>query len=468
MDPNRRFKRDHPCPVCSGHEGLPQGKGRRCYGFVSDDGLYAHCTREECAGSLDRNGNSNTYAHFLNGDCLCGEVHGVGPTPARSLPESRQGAPNVGSYRHPDLGRPSQTWPYRFADGELACYVARFDKTDGGKTFRPLILEDGSWRSKGIPEPLLLYNLPELRKDPDAPVLVVEGEKTSDAVSKLLPAYVSITSMHGAKAPQVSDWRPLEGRDVVIWPDNDSDGQRYAQQVASLVLKAAHQGSGLCSCLKACLPNGILADPVPRGVDVEKLLADAKPTDLEEAEPVAGGDRSGRGHSLSSGDRLLQWASEESDLYYDGEEAYADVQIDGHRETLSVRSKGFKRWLGRLCFERTGKGVAQEALTHAERNLDAQAAMGGQRRVHQRTATYEGRLYIDLCDDSRRVVEIDSGGWRVLSDAPGVQFRRTKTTEPLPEPVGGEAGKGLRGCVRSLGHVLEWRYEPQSISQRPD
>ena len=26
----------------------------------------------------------------------------------------------------------------------------------------------------------------------------------------------------------------------------------------------------------------------------------------------------------------------------------------------------------------------------------------------------------------------------------------------------------LRGCVRSLGHVLEWRYETQSISQRPD
>ena len=26
----------------------------------------------------------------------------------------------------------------------------------------------------------------------------------------------------------------------------------------------------------------------------------------------------------------------------------------------------------------------------------------------------------------------------------------------------------LRGCVRSLGHVLEWRYETQTIPQRPD
>ena len=34
--------------------------------------------------------------------------------------------------------------------------------------------------------------------------------------------------------------------------------------------------------------------------------------------------------------------------------------------------------------------------------------------------------------------------------------------------TGSAPGVSLRGCVRSLGHVLEWRYEPQSISQRPD
>ena len=28
--------------------------------------------------------------------------------------------------------------------------------------------------------------------------------------------------------------------------------------------------------------------------------------------------------------------------------------------------------------------------------------------------------------------------------------------------------QALRGCVRSLGHVLEWRHEPQTIPQRPD
>ena len=86
MDPSQRFNLDRPCPVCGGHPGLPQGEGRRCYGFISDIGLHAHCTRAEHAGRLDRNGNSNAYAHRLDGDCPCGEVHGTEPPGARPLP----------------------------------------------------------------------------------------------------------------------------------------------------------------------------------------------------------------------------------------------------------------------------------------------------------------------------------------------------------------------------------------------
>ena len=450
MDPKQRFRRDHPCPVCGGHEGMPQGEGRRCYGFISDDGLYAHCTRENCAGNLEQNMNSNAFAHYLDGECACGLVHELGPAWARTTSGGNQGPTSVYSYRHPELGRPSQLWPYRYADGELACYVARFEESDRGKTFRPLISENGSWRPKGIPGLRPLYNLPALRSDPDAPVLVVEGEKTSDATRMLLPSYVSITSMHGAKAPHETDWSPLKGRDVVIWPDNDPMGLQYAQDVATLVLKG-----GASSVRIVQLPQGLpakwdLADPVPHDVDVGKLLAEAEPVALEEEERESEGKTSGRGRSLSAGDRLLKSASEEAKLFCDGEEAYADVLIDGHRETLPIRSTGFERWLRRLSLERTGKGATKEALTQAMLNLDAQAARAGQRRVYLRTATHEGRIYIDLCDDTRRVVEIDGEGWRVQSAPPAVRFRRTKTTEPLPEPVAGHPREGLRILHRYL------------------
>ena len=78
MDPKQRFGSDRPYPVCGGHANLSRHEGRRCYGFLSDDGLYAHCTREEYAGHLDRNSDSNTFAHLLRGVCRCGKEHGPG------------------------------------------------------------------------------------------------------------------------------------------------------------------------------------------------------------------------------------------------------------------------------------------------------------------------------------------------------------------------------------------------------
>ncbi len=375
MDSAQRFKRDRPCPICGGHPDLPQHEGRRCYGYLSDDGRYAHCTREEHADRLGRNGNSDTFAHHLMGDCRCGVTHGE-RAPARPHAKGSRPPPSVDSYRHPKWGRPSQLWPYRNADGELACYVARWDRPGGGKEIRPLVLRDGRWRQKGIDGPRPLYNLLELWKRPDAPVLVVEGEKTSDAAAKLFASHVPTTSMGGAKAPRFSDWKPLEGREVVIWPDNDADGQHYARAVVALVLEA-----GASSARVVQLPEGIpahwdLADPVPDGVDVERHLTDAGPV-VADASKVGGDeDRDGqRTPASSSGDRLLQWASDSSELFCDGEATFADVWMDGHRETLPVRSKGFRRWLRRLYTDRTGKGATQEAMTHAEENLDAQAAV---------------------------------------------------------------------------------------------
>ena len=51
----QRFRVEHPCPVYGRHAGLPQGKGRRCYAFLSADREYARCTREKYAAQLELN-----------------------------------------------------------------------------------------------------------------------------------------------------------------------------------------------------------------------------------------------------------------------------------------------------------------------------------------------------------------------------------------------------------------------------
>src|SRR5436190_9704926 len=75
------------------------------------------------------------------------------------------------AFRHPKYGPPSRSWSYHDAAGRLVGYACRFDiaKPDGApdKEILPVTfcdLGDGrrAWRSKGIPEPRPLVNLPAI------------------------------------------------------------------------------------------------------------------------------------------------------------------------------------------------------------------------------------------------------------------------------------------------------------------
>lgn len=146
-------------------------------------------------------------------------------------------APAV-DFRHGRLGAPTTVWTYRNADGAIIGYVARFDfrKTDGspGKEFVPRHFTTKGWRWVSAPQPRPLYGLEELAKRPAASVLVVEGEKTCDAARKLFPDLVVVTWPGGSGAADKADWKPLDGRRVVMWPDNDAPGRK-----ASLVINEA-------------------------------------------------------------------------------------------------------------------------------------------------------------------------------------------------------------------------------------
>lgn len=143
--------------------------------------------------------------------------------------------------KHPKHGEPSMRWEYRDQAGRLLCLVYRFEpETEGErKQFIPLTFcEDAtgkrSWRWQGLPEPRPLYHLNELTTRPAAPVVVCEGEKAADAAARLLPDAVCVTMLNGAQSPHKSDWRPLAGRMVWLWPDNDDAGRECMVKVATL------------------------------------------------------------------------------------------------------------------------------------------------------------------------------------------------------------------------------------------
>ena len=69
-----------------------------------------------------------------------------------------------------------------------------------------------------------------------------------------------------------------------------------------------------------------------------------------------------------------------------------------------------------------------------------------ERMVHVRVGGLDGRLYLDLGDETWRAVEIDATGWRVI-DNPPVRFRRAAGMKPLPMPVAGGSIEMLRSFL---------------------
>jgi Protein of unknown function (DUF3631)/Domain of unknown function (DUF6371) len=144
---------------------------------------------------------------------------------------------------HPKWGEPSKTWTYRDASGATLQIICRFDPVGERKQFAPLTLWREArglrWRWKGLPSPRPLYGLNRLAERPDAPVVICEGEKAADAAAQVFPDCVCLTSCGGASAAAKSDWRPLAGRRGLLWPDADTDGLKYAAEVAHILSSLA-------------------------------------------------------------------------------------------------------------------------------------------------------------------------------------------------------------------------------------
>ena len=127
-----------------------------------------------------------------------------------------------------------------------------------------------------------------------------------------------------------------------------------------------------------------------------------------------------------------------SDLFHTAAgTAFADITIDGHRETWPIRSKRFRAWLRRRYYQATGEAASAGEIRSALDLLEARAQFDApERAVHIRTAEHAGHIYLDLADEHWRAVEIGPDGWRVI-ECPPVRFRRPAGMLALPMPEQG-------------------------------
>jgi hypothetical protein len=158
-------------------------------------------------------------------------------TGGRTFPTARDAVAEL-ERRH---GPRSTTWTYTNAAGDPVGLVVRWN-TPTGKDVRPVSRKVGGangsgWIIGGMPTPRPLYALPDLlATKPGDRVYVTEGEKAADAARAV--GLTATTSPHGSKSAKGSDWSPVAEREVVILPDHDDAGERYADDVARLATAA--------------------------------------------------------------------------------------------------------------------------------------------------------------------------------------------------------------------------------------
>jgi putative DNA primase/helicase len=210
LTPEQLSDKHQPCPLCG-------GKDR--YRFDDKDGTGSwYCNK--CGGKDQTGGGGTGMDLFMRHQRL---------TYIEACQRIEQ---HLGMIPEPPLPRGKQFWQY-----SSTFYVVRKDKPDGGKDILPLTWDGSAWKWKAPPAPRPLYGKRQLALKPDAPVLVVEGEKTADAAALLYPSAVVITWPSGCKAIDKADWSPLAGRRCVLWPDADAVGREAMAKLAIRLLK---------------------------------------------------------------------------------------------------------------------------------------------------------------------------------------------------------------------------------------
>ncbi|QEK90196.1 AAA family ATPase [Wolbachia endosymbiont of Chrysomya megacephala] len=158
------------------------------------------------------------------------------------------------------------SWNYYDENGQVIVKVYRSDPPGKKKVYKPFDVKRGIYGAPGIRP---LYNIPEILKSDK--VILVEGEKCAEALIE--QGIVATTTMSGANADvDKTDWSPLKGKHIIIWPDNDEAGNKYAKNAEKKLLEI-----GVASLVVLNIPQNKpkgwdAADCVLEGIRASKFI----------------------------------------------------------------------------------------------------------------------------------------------------------------------------------------------------
>jgi 5S rRNA maturation endonuclease (ribonuclease M5) len=295
LDAKGRFKMLNPCRVDNnvGSFSFDTSSGIWCDFGVKVDGKYVYSGTGLISIVALITGRSNGAALDWVRDFITQANGGALPEPSGIKPIQK--TYNVTRLPWPDgVELPSSLtesgnpyWVYNTAEGKRDFAVERRDSTtpDGKPTkdFYTYIYGQHKdevsprWHMSGYSNyGPFIYGLDRLAAAPNARVIVVEGEKTCDALRSIIddPDVVVITSKGGAGNGGNIDWSAAAGRDVCIIPDNDFNGASYADAVGNALLGLGCKVSIVdCKAIASMTKEGEPREPTV-GWDLDDAIQD--------------------------------------------------------------------------------------------------------------------------------------------------------------------------------------------------
>lgn len=278
-------------------------------------------------------------------------------------------------------------------------------------------------------------------------IFVTEGEKKAAAMVSQGLAALGLPGVWNFKSLEAlrGDWDliRLKGLNVCIAFDSDAatnEQVRRAEDCLAEMLRA--KGATVSVCRFSESKDGAKTgadDFFARGGTVEDL-----------AELIEEHHQETSGSKSNAADELVELGSNRAKLWHDSKhDAYATVPLmSGGYDNLCVREKSFREWLGGEWYRRGKGSPPREAMERAIDALAAKAIYGSEmRETAKRIGHTPGTVWIDLCDEGRRIVRVTSEGWDLAaSRACPIMFLRPRNMQALPEPVRG----GTLGAFKQL------------------
>ncbi|WP_333023949.1 AAA family ATPase [Wolbachia endosymbiont of Pentidionis agamae] len=159
------------------------------------------------------------------------------------------------------------SWNYYDKNNQVIVTVYRYD-TPEGKEYRPFDVKQSKFTAPKETRPL--YNIPGILKSDK--VVLVEGEKCAESLIE--QGITATTTMCGANADaKKTDWTPLKGKHIIIWPDNDKAGEIYAKNIKKKLLDVGVASLAVLKIPKDKPEKWDAADCVKESINVKEFLA---------------------------------------------------------------------------------------------------------------------------------------------------------------------------------------------------